>query len=170
MKKEETEPLSQVIDRVTSLLNSQLRKKSIQSTVTGWEVGKAFPVAGEKLSQVFLNIILNGIDAVPPKGQIAIETIKHAAGITVSLEDNGSGIPDELKDKIFGPFYSTKEGGTGLGLSISKKIVESYGGTLTLSDAETGGACFTVFLPSQNSAGSVKKQTESDFKNIESTL
>ena len=148
-KKEETEiePLSQVIDRVTNLLTSQLQKKSIKLTVTGWEVGKAFSVVGEKLSQVFLNIILNGIDAVPPKGEILIETMKHADGYAVSVKDNGSGIPDELKDKIFSPFYSTKESGTGLGLSISKKIVESYGGTLTLSDAETGGACFTVFLP-----------------------
>jgi len=169
-KKEEamTEPLSQVIDRVTSLLASQLRKKSIKLTVNGWEEGKAFHIAGEKLSQVFLNIILNSIDATPPKGEIIIETMKLADGYSVSVKDNGAGIPDARKDKIFGAFYSTKEGGTGLGLSISKKIVESYGGTLTLSDAETGGACFTIFLPEQNSASNVKKQTESDFKNIES--
>ena len=166
----DTEPLSQVIDRVTSLLTSQLRKKSIKLTVTGWEAGKTFFVAGEKLSQVFLNIILNGIDAAPLKGEIMIETMKHADGTTVSVKDNGSGIPDELKDKIFSAFYSTKESGTGLGLSISKRIVESYGGTLTLSDAETGGACFTVFLPKQNSASNLKKQTESDFKNIKGNL
>ena len=166
----ETEPLSQVIDRVTSLLASQSHKKSIKLSVTGWEAGKAFHVASEKLSQVFLNIILNGIDAVPPNGEIIIETMKNSDGYTVSVKDNGPGIPDELKDRIFGAFYSTKEEGTGLGLSISKKIVESYGGTLTLSDAETGGACFTVFLPEQNSASDVKKQTESDFKNIEGNL
>ena len=166
----ETEPLSQVIDRVTSLLASQSHKKSIKLSVTGWEAGKAFHVASEKLSQVFLNIILNGIDAVPPNGEIIIETMKNSDGYTVSVKDNGPGIPDDLKDKIFGAFYSTKEEGTGLGLSISKKIVESYGGTLTLSDAETGGACFTVFLPMQNSTSDVKKQTESDFKNIEGNL
>jgi len=169
-EKEETEPLPQVIDRVTSLLASQLRKKSIKLTVNGWEEGKTFYVAGEKLSQVFLNIILNCIDAVPPKGEVIIETIKLAEGITVSVKDNGPGIPDELKDKIFGAFYSTKEDGTGLGLSISKRIVESYGGKLTLSDAETGGACFTVFLPKQNAESTIKKETESDFKNIEGTL
>ena len=171
-KKEEamTEPLSQVIDRVTSLLASQLRKKSIKLTVNGWEEGKAFHIAGEKLSQVFLNIILNSIDATPPKGEIIIETMKLAGGYSVSVKDNGAGIPDARKEKIFGAFYSTKEGGTGLGLSISKKIVERYGGTLTLSDAETGGACFTIFLPEQNSASNVKKQTESDFKNIEGNL
>ena len=171
-KKEEikTEPLSQVIDRVTSLLASQLQKKSIKLTVNGWEEGKDFFVASEKLSQVFLNIILNGIDAVPPRGEIIIETMKHAAGCTISVKDHGTGIADERTDKIFSAFYSTKEDGTGLGLSISKKIVESYGGTLALSDVETGGACFTVFLPKQNSESDIKQQTESNFKNIEDTL
>jgi hypothetical protein len=91
--------------------------------------------------------------------------MKHADGYTVSVKDDGPGITAELADKIFNPFYSTKEGGTGLGLSISKKIVERYGGTLTLSDAETGGACFTVFLPKRNSENDVKRQTESEFKN-----
>ena len=171
-KKEDaaTEPLTRVTDRVTSLLASQLQKKSITLTVTGWEAGKTFFVNGEKLSQVFLNIILNAIDAAPPKGEIMIETRKLASGIAVSVSDNGPGIPDERKEKIFDPFYSTKDGGTGLGLSISKKIVESYGGTLMLSDADTGGACFTVFLPERHSGSDVKKQTESDFKDIEGNV
>lgn len=163
----EAEPLSQVIDRVTSLLASQLRKKSISLNVAGWETGKTFSVAGEKLSQVFLNIILNSIDATPPKGEIIIETKKQADGYAVTVQDSGPGIPDSLKDKIFDPFFSTKEGGTGLGLSISRKIVESYGGTITLSDSETGGACFTVFLPEKSPGADVRQQTASDFKNID---
>jgi signal transduction histidine kinase len=86
------------------------------------------------------------------------------------VTDNGSGIPPELKERIFAPFYSTKDGGTGLGLSISKTIVESYGGTLTLSEAEGGGACFTVSLPSKDPDSIATKQAESDFKNIEDSL
>ncbi|MBW2465711.1 MAG: sensor histidine kinase [Deltaproteobacteria bacterium] len=167
---ENTEPLSQVIDRVTSLLASQLKKKSIKLTVSGLEEGKEFPVAGEKLSQVFLNIILNSIDAVPAKGDISILMEKHETGYAVTVKDNGPGIPEEIKDKIFEPFYSSKEGGTGLGLSISKKIVESYGGTLTLSEAETGGAYFTIFLPELTTENKIKKQTESNFKNIDDKL
>lgn len=151
----ESESLAQVIDRVTSLLASQLRKKSITLSLNGWEVGKTFQVAGEKLSQVFLNLILNAVDAAPVKGEITIDTVKNGEGYAVSVKDNGPGIPPDSKDKIFDPFYSTKEGGTGLGLSISKKIVESYGGSLTLTDAETGGACFTVFLPAPNPESNV---------------
>ncbi len=138
--------------------------------MTGWEEGKSCYVAGDKLSQVFLNIILNAIDAAPPKGVLTIETQKDASGCTVSVSDNGSGIPADLQEKIFAPFYSTKDGGTGLGLSISKTIVESYGGTLTLSETEGGGACFTVSLPSKDSDSIATKQAESDFKNIEGRL
>jgi signal transduction histidine kinase len=171
-KKEDTltEPLSQVIDRVTNLLASELRKKSIALTISGWEISKSFKVAGDKFSQVFLNLILNAIDASPPKGEIFIETAINGSLYTVSVTDNGAGIADELKDTIFNPFYSTKEGGTGLGLSISKKIVESYGGELSITDVEKGGACFTVSLPEQFSGNEVKKQTASDFKKIENNL
>lgn len=148
-KKEDAvnEPLSQVIEGVTSLLDSQLRKKNIMLSVTGREIGEKFMVAGEKLSQVFMNILLNAIDVTPRSGKITLQTQKVDEGITVSIKDSGPGIPAEIKDRIFEPFYSTKESGTGLGLSISKKIVESYGGTLTLSNSESNGACFIIFLP-----------------------
>ncbi len=138
--------------------------------MSGWQEGKTCYVPGDKLLQVFLNIILNAIDAAPPKGELTIETKKDAAGYTVSVTDNGIGIPADLQEKIFAPFYSTKDGGTGLGLSISKTIVESYGGTLTLSEAEGGGACFTVSLPSKDPGNIATKQADSDFKNIESSV
>jgi len=167
---EEMEPLSQVIDRVTSLLASHVRKKNITLTVTGWEEGKTCHVAGDKLTQVFLNIILNAIDAAPPNGELAIETKINNSGCWVSVSDNGTGIPADLQEKIFAPFYSTKDGGTGLGLSISKTIVESYGGTLTLSETTGGGACFTVSLPNKDPDTIAAKQAASDFKNIEGRL
>jgi signal transduction histidine kinase len=163
----ETEPLAQVIDRVSSLLASQLRKKNISLSVAGWEYGKTFFVPGKKMSQVFLNIILNAIDAAPRKGIIMVDTLKQADGYSVLVQNSGAPVPDGHKKKIFDPFYSTKQGGTGLGLSISKKIVESYGGTLAVSDSELGGACFTVFLPEHSAANQVKEQAASDFKRLE---
>ncbi len=163
----ETEPLAQVIDRVSSLLASQLRKKNISLSVAGWENGKTFFVPGKKMSQVFLNFILNAIDAAPRKGIIMVDTLKQADGYSVLVQNSGAPVPDGRKKKIFDPFYSTKQGGTGLGLSISKKIVESYGGTLAVSDSELGGACFTVFLPEHSAANQVKEQAASDFKRLE---
>ncbi len=156
-KKEDaqTEPLSGVIDRVTSLLASQLRKKNLTLTVSGWEAGKTFFVAGEKLSQVFLNLILNAIDAVPKRGTISLHIKKLDNALRVTVADNGPGVPAEEREKIFTPFFSSKDGGTGLGLSISRKIIESYGGEITFSECEDGGSCFTVSLPDRTLKGDI---------------
>lgn len=143
------EPLSGVIERVKNLLANQMAKKSITFSITGAEAGNSFFVAGDKLSQVFLNLILNAIDAVPDRGAIAVSIKKQDSTMLVSVADNGLGVPPENREKIFTPFYSSKEGGTGLGLSISRKIIESYGGQITVSPAENGGSCFTVRLPDQ---------------------
>jgi signal transduction histidine kinase len=143
------EPISRVVERVRSLLANQMAKKYISFSITGAEAGNSFYVAGDKLSQVFLNLILNAIDAVPLRGEIAVKMKKQGNSMLVSVEDDGPGVPEDDKEKIFTPFYSSKEDGTGLGLSISKKIIESYGGELTVSARKTGGSCFTVFLPDQ---------------------
>jgi signal transduction histidine kinase len=151
----ESEPLAKVIDGVKNLLANQMAKKSISFSVAGNEAGNSFHVPGDKLSQVFLNLILNAIDAVPHKGTIAINMKKQGNVMFVTVEDNGPGVPEGNKEKIFAPFYSSKESGTGLGLSISKKIIESYGGEITVSACENGGSCFTVSLPDQSFKGDI---------------
>lgn len=146
-KEEATEPLSEVLSRVVKLLDGQLREKSIDYKEKDRALGDDFYVVGGKVSQVILNIMLNAIDAVPKKGTIFLQVTKEQQGCFVAISDNGPGIPDSEKEKIFEPFFSLKEGGTGLGLLISRKIVESYGGSITVTDSEEGGVCFTVFLP-----------------------
>jgi signal transduction histidine kinase len=68
-------------------------------------------------------------------------------GIEMLFEDSGAGIPEEQRNNIFEPFYSTKDGGTGLGLTVSYNIVTSHGGTLDIIDGQSAGACFRLFLP-----------------------
>jgi signal transduction histidine kinase len=151
-----TEPLSQVISRVIKLLDTQLRNKSVACAVQENSKAAGFMVDGDRLSQVFLNIIVNALDAVSSGGKIEIRFRKEPGGLSISISDNGPGIPAVEREKIFEPFFSKKEGGTGLGLSISRKIVASYGGSLTLSKDYKNGACFTVSLPHQEKAsGSV---------------
>lgn len=150
-----SEPISRVLERVKNLLANQMAKKSISFSVTGSETGNSFYVAGDKLSQVFLNLILNAIDAVPLRGTIAVKMEKKNNTLLVSVEDNGPGVPEENKEKIFTSFYSSKDGGTGLGLSISRKIIESYGGQITFSTGENGGSCFMISLPDQTFKGHI---------------
>jgi len=142
-----SEPLSDIIIGVARLLESNLKKKSIDFDILENSMAKDYLIEREKLSQVFLNIILNAIDAVPIGGKIRVRMEKKPEGLTVIITDNGPSIPAEVREQIFLPFYTEKEDGTGLGLPISRKIVESYGGRINVSDANDGGACFTIFLP-----------------------
>lgn len=146
---EATEPLASVIRRTITLLDQRLRDKSIQCVEIGTDQGDSFMVAGNRLGQVFLNILLNAMDAIDVGGKIVVRVAREKEGCQIAIEDNGPGLSDGEKKKIFQPFYSNKEEGTGLGLVISRKIVGSYGGTIEVTDAPGGGAAFTVFIPNQ---------------------
>ena len=141
------EPLSEVINRVVRLLESHLRKKAVTLRVDSCPEADTFAVNGSKLSQVFLNIILNAIDALTERGAIDIKIRVEDGEMVVAVSDNGPGIPENMRQDIFTPFVSGKEHGTGLGLSISAKIVESLGGRINVSESSEGGACFAVSLP-----------------------
>lgn len=146
------ETLEKIIHRVCSLLESQIKKKSIGLLTTIKEETKHFQADEAKLTQVFLNIILNAIDAVPEKGRINIELFKNSRDVIINISDNGPGIQDKIRTDIFEPFVTEKEGGTGLGLSISKKIIQSFGGCITILESSLGGACFSIVLPDQQSS------------------
>jgi signal transduction histidine kinase len=141
------ETLSGVINRVVRLLDAHLRKKAVQIRIDSCAEADVFLVDGSKMSQVFLNIILNGIDALTEHGEISIKIRAEDQEMVVAVSDNGPGIPENMRQDIFEPFVSGKEHGTGLGLSISAKIVESLGGRINVSESNEGGACFSVSLP-----------------------
>ncbi len=140
--------LEREIEQVARLLEVHLRKKSVSFEMRGLGAGRDYPVDRGKLSQVFLNLVLNGIEAVSSGGRIVLDVRpEENGGLRATVCDNGPGVAAAEREKIFEPFYSGKEEGTGLGLSISRKIVESHGGTLTVGDSPLGGCCFTVHLP-----------------------
>ncbi len=148
----DVEPLAQVITRVMTLLESELRKKSIGFSIKGIELVNDFLVAGEKISQIFINIILNAVEAVKIGGNIKMKLRKDSDGVYIQIEDTGPGIPPRDQEKIFEAFFTKRDEGTGLGLSISRKIAESYGGSICLTNSERG-ACFEVFFPFELSNG-----------------
>ncbi len=142
-----------------------------QDVAIEWEAPEeSVPIEGdvEQLGRVFLNLILNALDALPEGGVVKI-TMEEVGGdeksgefALVRVSDSGRGLPPELGERIFDPFVSTKETGMGLGLSISKRIIEMHGGTIAAAnqsadhrhaddrfapDRSDGGAVFTVQLP-----------------------
>ena len=106
-------------------------------------------VNGDKnaLQQVFINILMNAIEALEhiENGVIEIDLDKNEEYVIVSIKDNGIGIPDKVKDKIFEPFFSTKDKGTGLGLSVVDRIIKDHGGEIYVDNKN--GTTFTIKLP-----------------------
>lgn len=99
------------------------------------------------LNQAFLNILINAMQAMPDGGGIRIKTGLKDKFIIVHIEDEGEGIHKDVVDKIWDPFFTTKEKGTGLGLGIVKNIIEAHGGSIRIDNKPVRGACVIIELP-----------------------
>ncbi len=154
--------VNELLLRTAKLLESQGLPASIRVEL---EVERSLGLAlgdPEQLTQVFLNLALNAVQAMPEGGQLRVRTghphqpwrfaevarqTRVAPAVEVRFRDTGPGIPEEARERIFIPFYTTKEKGTGLGLAICQRIVRAHGGTLTVESRLGEGTEFTVRLP-----------------------
>lgn len=100
-----------------------------------------------KVLQVLINLLTNSIEACDKGGKIKIKSACEDAFITFKVQDNGCGIDDCNKEKIFSDFYTNKKNGTGLGLSVSKTLIEEQGGSITYKSSPGKGTTFSVTLP-----------------------
>jgi signal transduction histidine kinase len=102
-----------------------------------------------QLEQVLLNLLLNALNAMPSGGQIKVRLAYDSETycIRVEVEDNGPGIPEEVRKKIFQPFFTTRTDGTGLGLATCLKNVQYHGGTIELHSEVGRGTTFIVNIP-----------------------
>lgn len=111
--------------------------------------------ADERLcEQVFVNLICNAYEAMNGAGgklsvSVAPASAENVSGVTVEIQDSGPGVPADLREQIFNPFFTSKENGVGLGLSIVAKIVDDHRGSIQLKSGPGEGACFHVFLPAK---------------------
>lgn len=101
-----------------------------------------------ELQQVFINLLVNAIHAMPEGGALTLSVEDAAHGVAITVADTGFGMSPEVLARIFDPFFTTKQGeGTGLGLSITRKLVELYDGTIDAESATGVGTTFTVWFP-----------------------
>jgi signal transduction histidine kinase len=101
----------------------------------------------QKLTQVLLNLVRNAVQATGPWRHIGVEASRKSGRVVFAVEDEGPGVPAELKQNLFKPFVSTKgEGGMGMGLYMAKLIVDSHQGEIAVVDRPQGGARFEVRL------------------------
>jgi signal transduction histidine kinase len=137
-----------IVEKTLKLSNKYLQHSNV---VLKKALSPDLPVAlatpGE-LQQVFLNLVLNAVDAMPEGGTLCVSSSLSDEGrLAVAFSDTGQGVPVEHRDRIFEPFFSTKEEGTGLGLSVSYNVVKRHGGKITVQSELGEGATFTVRLP-----------------------
>ena len=107
----------------------------------------------DRLRQVALNLLGNAAAAAGPGGRVTLALCGRGGGLQVRLRDNGPGVPAELRESIFQPFVSGREGGTGLGLAVCLSVLRAHGGDLRLTRPGPGGTEFTLFLPATGGKG-----------------
>jgi signal transduction histidine kinase len=108
-----------------------------------------------QLQQVFMNLMLNGIDAMKETaggGELTIKSESDDGQLLISVSDTGVGLPPEQAEQIFRAFFTTKDNGTGMGLPITRSIIESHGGRLWVTDTSGRGATFQFTLPAMVAA------------------
>jgi signal transduction histidine kinase len=102
----------------------------------------------ERLRRALLNLAFNAIEAMPDGGVLRFSSRTEPDGVLLSVRDNGPGIPEEIRDRVFEPFVTAgKSGGSGLGLAIVKKVIDDHGGQIEVGKPEGGGTVFLVKLP-----------------------
>ena len=116
----------------------------VETSFEGEQLAKADP---DMILRAFLNLISNGVDAMPKGGVLNVETKANDSDIEISIRDTGKGIPEENMEKLFTPLFSTKAKGVGLGLYITKNLVEAHNGTIDVKTVEGEGTTFTITLP-----------------------
>ncbi|MBF0122528.1 MAG: PhnD/SsuA/transferrin family substrate-binding protein [Candidatus Omnitrophica bacterium] len=142
------EDICQIMDSILGIVHNEIKYK----TVLKKEYASDLPLVScnkQQIGQVFINILLNAVQAIEKHGEIRIRIYFDGGMVKVDIEDTGTGIPEQNLKKVFEPFFSTKEvgQGTGLGLSISYDIVQKHGGTISVVSKVGQGTTFTIALP-----------------------
>jgi len=140
---------------VQSLLSSTAALMNEDPAVAAMQIdieGSAPPISADPglLAIVFLNLLVNGAQAMEGEGRIEVSVAATAGSCRIAFRDRGPGIPPDIRGRIFDPFFTTKSRGTGLGLATVKRLVEAHHGTVDVDCPREGGTTITVQLPANS--------------------
>jgi len=144
-------PLDQVLEESLKMLKDAFRQKRVTVEKSYAQGLPPANVDGDRLRQVFLNLLRNAFEAVDEGGRISVSLAagggEEGRTYLVRISDNGAGIPEKDRENIFEPFFTTKSSGFGLGLANARKIVEQHGGSVKVVGKRGRGSAFVVILP-----------------------
>ena len=147
--KEERKPerLGPILERASRMAEERATRRNIQISLdTGQSDASAANVDGSQIEQVLLNLLLNAVEASPGDSRIEVAVRNGSSVIEIDVVDHGPGIPADVREKIFDPYFTTKDTGSGLGLAVSREIVQRHGGDLRFV-SEPGRTVFSLSLP-----------------------
>jgi signal transduction histidine kinase len=158
--------LAEVVQQSVTMAESKVARRDIIVTVNLEPGLPAIESDHHQLSQVFTNLVANAFEALDGRGRITISAtttlieadpafagIPPTPAVLIEVADDGPGIPADLTDRIFNPFFTTKVTGTGLGLAIVRKIVDAHDGRIDVSSTKDTGTRFRVTLPVTSASG-----------------
>jgi signal transduction histidine kinase len=141
--------IEEILEKNLTYLAPQLEEKGYLVEKEQDSILPEIMADANMLYQAFLNIFINSMQAMPAGGKIYVSIFSNRSGISVSFEDEGSGIPEEILKKVWDPFFSTKDKGTGLGLGIVRNIIEAHNGTIQITNRQTTGSRVFVTIPAR---------------------
>jgi len=145
--KPEVLPLPEILKELAALEDSDAKRSQVQIRIITAPNLPPLTADPSYLTQVLLNLMLNGLQAMPHGGTLTLEAKTSSSNFLIAVTDTGTGIAPENLARIFEPYFTTKAKGTGLGLAISRRIIEAHGGTLTATNESGGGCRFEISLP-----------------------
>jgi PAS domain S-box-containing protein len=150
-EQERNSSVGMVISDAVSLLSQVNRSSRVKIHVDASGAPSVIPLPDAIVRQAVFNLVQNAVDASPPGGEVWVRTWLDDGKLRLSVRDEGAGVPEDLRDRVFDPFYSTKRGvptgGMGLGLSLVRRSVEALGGRVWIADGSDAGADFQVEIP-----------------------
>lgn len=140
--------LPDLVADILQRLQPHIQAATIETTLDVAADVPCLPLDRQRCEQVFTNLVMNAIQAMPTGGQIHISiTVPDSQVVRIRLTDTGPGIPADIQAQVFEPFFTTKAKGTGLGLPVAHRIIDQHHGTITLQPLDHAGTCFEITLP-----------------------
>jgi signal transduction histidine kinase len=143
----EADDLGELAESAASFVRKEMDAAGVKLDV---EIARGLPLVAmdePQIRQALLNLLRNAREAMPGGGTIGLRVSAREGGVTVSVHDQGPGIPAEARERIFDLFFTTKESGTGLGLPLTQQIVVAHGGRIRCDSTPGAGTTFDLWLP-----------------------
>ncbi len=143
----EPEDLGHIVRSVTSFIAREMEGSGVEVAVDVEEDLPPVALDEQQMRQALLNLLRNAREAMPDGGEVRVKVRRAGAEVVLEVEDQGEGIPEAQRTRIFDLFYTTKERGTGLGLPLTRQIVVAHGGRIRCEGGEGGGTIFELVFP-----------------------